>query len=59
MPPKDWEVPGQVPPKGGSTAGKYASKEGHDRQVGLPTSGKGNEGSGVEVGEYVRPPQPE
>ena len=53
---KYWEEPETVPPKGGPPADKYASKEGHNGQVGLTTSGRSYAGSGFEGGGYVRPP---
>ena len=37
--PHDWEEPRHVTTKGGPPTVGYAPKEGHDGQVGIPTSG--------------------
>ena len=47
--PQDWKDPGRVSIQSGLPANKYYVKEGNDRQVGLPTSGRGDIGS-VDVG---------
>ena len=57
--PQDWEDRGRVPPQGGPSAGEDAAEEGHHGQVGLPTAGRGNDGSGAGGGGDVRPPPPE
>ena len=56
---KDWEDPGRVPPHCGPPAGEDSAMEGHDRQVGLPTTGRGDGRSGDGGGVDVRPLPPE
>ena len=57
--PQDLEDPGRVTPQGGLLDGEDASKEGHGRQVGLPTAGRGDGRNGFGGCGDVRPTPPE
>ena len=57
--PQDWGDPGQVQKQGGPSDAEYAAEEGHEGQVGLPTSVKFNDGSGYGGGGDVSPTPPE
>ena len=52
-----WEDPHRVPPQGGPPAGGNAVEAVHVGHVGLPTTGRGNDGSGFGVGgDVCNPP---
>ena len=54
-----WDYPGRFPSQGIPPSVKDSAIHGRDRQVYLPISGCGNEGSGAGGGGYVRPQTPE
>ena len=56
---QDWEDPWSFLPLGGPPSGGNSDEVGHDGQVGLLATGRGNYGSGVGGGRYVHPPPPE